>query len=105
IQNTKVVMYIAHICGVRLPAAPMPTQICQVQAATPHARVRATRHIQAKYLSPGIPMVRMTSRLTSAQVACVAAAFGAGSVLMPCGPPRACRVGSRLAPDDLLEVG
>jgi hypothetical protein len=24
IQKTKVVMYIAHICGVRLPAAPMP---------------------------------------------------------------------------------
>src|SRR6266849_10506266 len=80
IQNTKVVMYIAHIWGVRLPAAPMPTQICQVQAATPQASVSATRHIQAKYLSPGIPMVRMTSRLTSAQVAGVAAAFGAGSV-------------------------
>jgi hypothetical protein len=27
IQNTKVVMYIAHICGVRLPAAPMPKKI------------------------------------------------------------------------------
>ncbi len=25
IQNTKLVMYIAHIWGVRLPAAPMPT--------------------------------------------------------------------------------
>jgi len=37
--------------------------------AAPQARVRATRHIQAKYFSPGIPMVRMTSRLTSAQVA------------------------------------
>jgi hypothetical protein len=27
IQNTNVVMYIAHIWGVRLPAAPMPNQI------------------------------------------------------------------------------
>src|SRR5713101_1052106 len=69
IQNTKEVMYIAHIWGVRFPAAPMPTQICHAQAAAPQARVRATRHIQAKYFSPGIPMVRMTSRLTSAQVA------------------------------------
>ncbi len=40
IQNTKVVMYIAHIWGVRLPAAPMPTQICQAQALTPAARTR-----------------------------------------------------------------
>src|SRR6202795_5358000 len=68
IQNTKVVMYIAHICGERLPAAPIPIQICQAQAATPAARVRAIRHIQAKYLSPGMLTVRMTSRLTSAQV-------------------------------------
>ena len=48
IQNTKVVMYIAHICGVRLPAAPMPVQICQAHAATPQPRTRPTKHIQAK---------------------------------------------------------
>ena len=27
IQNTKVVMYIAHIWGTRLPAEPIPTKI------------------------------------------------------------------------------
>src|SRR5512143_3160678 len=69
IQNTKGAMYIAHIWGVRFPAAPMPTQICHAQAAIPQANVSATRHIQAKYLSPGIPRVRITSRLTSAHVA------------------------------------
>ena len=89
-------MYIAHIWGVRLPAAPMPTQICQVQARRRRsASISATRHIQAKYLSPGIPSVRMTSRLTSAQVACVGGRVRGGSVLMPCGPPRACRAGPR----------
>ena len=52
-------------------------------AAAPQARVRATRHIQAKYFSPGIPMVRMTSRLTSAQVA---GAVVAGGALTTCPP-------------------
>ena len=71
IQNTKVVMYIAHIWGERLPAAPIPIQICQAHAATPAPRVSPITHIQAKYLSPGMLTVRMTSRLTSAQVGCV----------------------------------
>src|SRR6266481_4603471 len=74
IQNTKVVMYIAHIWGVR------------VQAAAPQARVRATRHIQAKYFSPGIPMVRMTSRLTSAQVAGAVVPGGALTTYPPEAP-------------------
>src|SRR5216683_4891812 len=83
IQNTKVVMYIAHIWGVRFPAAPMPTQICHAQAAMPQASVSATRHIQAKYFSPGIAIVRMTSRLTSAQVA---GAVVPGGALTTCPP-------------------
>src|SRR6266545_6193864 len=82
IQNTKVVMYIAHIWGVRLPAAPMPTQICHAQALTPAARMSPTRHIQAKYLLPGMPIVRMTSRLTSAHVGCAVAVWPGG--VTPC---------------------
>src|SRR5438093_7701959 len=79
IQNTKVVMYIAHIWGVRLPAAPMPIQICQDHAATPAASVNPTRHIHAKYWLPGMLTVRMTSRLTSAHVG-FAGAMGAVAV-------------------------
>src|SRR6266852_7617452 len=81
IQNTKVVMYIAHIWGVRLPAAPIPTQICQAQAAAPAARMRTTRQSQAKYFSPGMPMVRRTSRLTSAQVTWAVALCAGGGAL------------------------
>ena len=69
IQNTNVVMYIAHIWGVRLPAAPMPVHTWYAHAANSAARPSPTRHSQAKYLLPGMPTVRMTSRLTSAQVA------------------------------------
>ena len=89
IQNTKVVMYIAHICGERLPAAPIPIQICQAQAATPAPRVRPIRHIQAKYLSPGMLTVRMTSRLTSAQVGLRGGRGGArrGHALCPLSGP------------------
>ncbi len=46
-------MYIAHIWGVRLPAAPMPKKIWYVQARMPHVRMSATTHIQAKYRLPG----------------------------------------------------
>src|SRR4029450_12864290 len=69
IQNTNVVMYIAHIWGVRLPAAPIPVHTWYAHAENGAARPRPTRHIQAKYLLPGMPTVRMTSRLTSDQVA------------------------------------
>ena len=48
IQNTNVVMYIAHCWGTRLPAMPMPHQIWPVQARIPPARMRATTHIQVK---------------------------------------------------------
>src|SRR5881628_2533738 len=90
IQNTNVVMYIAHIWGVRLPAAPMPTQICHAQALTPAARMSPTRHIQAKYVLPGMPIVRMTSRLTSAHVTCAVPFGGALTpcALSPCPPAR-----------------
>src|SRR5262249_421143 len=90
IQNTNVVMYIAHIWGDRLPAAPMPIQICHDQAATPAARTRPTMHIQAKYELPGMLTVRMTSRLTSAHVGGAPVLCVAGG-LMPCAPCRPAR--------------
>src|SRR5712691_8117288 len=96
-------MYIAHITGVRLPAAPMPSQICQAQAEAPAARTRATTQSQAKYFSPGMPMVRMTSRLTSAQVAWAGAVVlcaGGALTLVPGLPVPARRLGA----DDLLEI-
>jgi len=48
IQNTNVVMYIAHISGVRLPAIPMPHQIWPAHATIPAARMSATTPIQPK---------------------------------------------------------
>src|SRR5713226_5969254 len=74
IQNTKVVMYIAHITGVRLPAAPIPTQIWYDHARMPAVRTRPTMHIHPKYRLPGNVRVLMTSRLTSANVGPVAGA-------------------------------
>src|SRR5262245_41941223 len=68
IQNTNVVMYIAHIWGTRLPAIPMPHQTCPAQAKKKPASSSATKHIQAKYRLPGGAKVRRTSRLTSAKV-------------------------------------
>src|SRR5712691_10097685 len=73
IQNTKVVMYIAHITGVRLPAAPIPTQIWYDHARMPAVRTSPTTHIHPKYRLPGNVRVLMTSRLTSANVGPVAA--------------------------------
>ena len=48
IQNTNVVMYIAHIWGTRLPAMPIPHQTWPVQAPKNPASRSATKHIQAK---------------------------------------------------------
>src|SRR5882672_11214448 len=89
IQNTKVVMYIAHICGTRLPAMPMPHQTWPAHAKKKPASSRATTHIQAKYRLPGGSSVRRTSRLTSAKV---------GGVLWPS------LIGSRVLADDLPEI-
>src|SRR3989454_7589874 len=90
IQNTKLVMYIAHIWGTRLPAIPMPHQIWPVQATIPAVRIRATTLIQPKYRLPGGASVRATSRVTSANVGEVAWLS---------------LIGSRVLPDDLLQVG
>src|SRR3989475_5187511 len=90
IQNTKLVMYIAHIWGTRLPAIPMPHQIWPVQATIPAVRIRATTHIQPKYRLPGGASVRATSRVTSANVGGVAWLS---------------HIGSGVLPDDLLQVG
>src|SRR3989475_170616 len=90
IQNTKLVMYIAHIWGTRLPAIPMPHQIWPVQATIPAVRIRATTHIQPKYRLPGGASVRATSRVTSANVGEVAWLS---------------LIGSGVLPDDLLQVG
>src|SRR5215813_5997391 len=89
IQNTKVVMYIAHIWGTRLPAMPMPHQTWPAQAKKKPDRRRATTHIQAKYRLPGGSSVRRTSRLTSAKV---------GDGLWPS------LIGSRVLPDDLPQI-
>src|SRR5882724_10009886 len=91
IQNTKVVMYIAHIWGTRLPAMPMPHQTCPAQAAKNPASNNATKHIQAKYRLPGGSRVRRTSRLTSANV---------GDAVV-----RPSLIGSRVSADDLAEIG
>ena len=48
IQNTKLVMYIAHIWGTRFPAIPMPHQIWPAQARIPAVRMRATTLIHEK---------------------------------------------------------
>ena len=67
IQNTKVVMYIAHIWGVRLPAAPMPEpdlvgpgQDAPGEDEPHHAHPREVEVARAAGAS------RSTSRLTSA---------------------------------------
>src|SRR4030095_2898093 len=86
IQNTNVVMYIAHIWGTRLPAMPMPHQTWPDHARKKPASSRATTHIQAKYRLPGGSSVRRTSRLTSAKV---------GDVLWPS------LIGSRVVPAHL----
>src|SRR5712691_5794123 len=90
IQNTKLVRYIAHIWGTRLPAIPMPHQIWPAQATNPAARIRATTLIQPKYKLPGGATVRATSRVTSANVGVVAWLS---------------LIGSRVLPDDLPQVG
>src|SRR5262249_46827021 len=91
IQNTNVVMYIAHIWGTRLPAMPMPHHTCPAHAAKNPASSRATKHIQAKYRLPGGSRLRRTSRLTSANV---------GDVVV-----RLSLIGSRVRPaDDLAQV-
>src|SRR4030095_554479 len=89
IQNTKVVMYIAHICGTRLAALPMPHQDWPAHARKKPARRAASTHSQAKYRLPGGSSVRRTSRLTSAKV---------GDGLWPS------LIGSRVIPDDLPEI-
>jgi hypothetical protein len=48
IQNTKVVMYIAHIWGLRFPAIPMPKYTWSTQQKIPPARIRAMSDIHAK---------------------------------------------------------
>ena len=48
IQNTNVVMYIAHIWGTRLPAMPMPHHTWPAHARKNPASPSATTHIQAK---------------------------------------------------------
>ena len=79
-----------HLGRCACPPRPCPIQICQAHAGDAPRRGSApTTHIQAKYLSPGMLTVRMTSRLTSAQVGFAAAglASAAAHALCPLSGP------------------
>ena len=104
IQNTKVVMYIAHICGVRLPAAPMPTQIWYAQARMPRGEdERRPRTSRRSTCCPAGRSVRRTSRLTSAKVG---SARGAAGSARRCALMRApSRAGAGSAAHHLLQIG